>query len=423
MFTIACVSAGDDTQNEVLSVSNDDYVIADSQKTLKDLRDLINDAQDNAIKLNDDYIYDYDSDWSLTDGIEINRDLTIDGQGHTLDGGESMRIFKATAGTVTIKNIIFKNGWASGDHDQHGGAIMDYGADSVTAVNCTFKNNYASQNGGAMYKGSAVNCIFIGNSASQGGALYDVSAVNCTFSNNQANYNDGYSAGGGGAMYHNSAVNCNFTGNSAKSDGGAIYDGSAVNCYFSDNSAGISGGAMRYGTVKNCTFTSTNVDSTDIWFDVSNTVVAKGGKILFKYLPECDLKVSADGKEFTATDKGWNVGKLGVGTHNVTFTIQHKTNTGKLQTKITVIPNPDSELDFEEVFPEQNATDINETSDDSMRVPESPYNYNSSSNENDPDNKIVASAGEKTLPATGNPIMLVLLALLAVGVGGLRRRL
>lgn len=229
MFTIACVSAGDDTQNEVLSVSNDDYVIADSQKTLKDLRDLINDAQDNAIKLNDDYIYDYDSDWSLTDGIEINRDLTIDGQGHTLDGGESMRIFKATAGTVTIKNITFKNGWASGDHDQHGGAIMDYGADSVTAVNCTFKNNYASQNGGAMYKGSAVNCIFIGNSASQGGALYDVSAVNCTFSNNQANYNDGYSAGGGGAMYHNSAVNCNFTGNSAKSDGGAIYDGSAVN--------------------------------------------------------------------------------------------------------------------------------------------------------------------------------------------------
>jgi len=58
---------------------------------------------------------------------------------------------------------------------------------------------------------------------------------------------------------------------------------------------------------------------------------------------------------------------------------------------------------------------------------ESPYNYNPSSMtikcDCERDNPNVASAGEKTLPVAGNPIIVVLLALLVVGVGGLKRRL
>ena len=58
----------------------------------------------------------------------------------------------------------------------------------------------------------------------------------------------------------------------------------------------------------------------------------------------------------------------------------------------------------------------------------SPYNYNPSSlnislHEEPAKVDKVAAAGEKTLPAAGNPIAVVLLALLALGVGGLRRRL
>ena len=61
---------------------------------------------------------------------------------------------------------------------------------------------------------------------------------------------------------------------------------------------------------------------------------------------------------------------------------------------------------------------------------ESPYNYNPSSinitlndkpGNNSNINKI-AFASAKTLPATGNPIIVALLALLAIGVGGLKRR-
>ena len=60
---------------------------------------------------------------------------------------------------------------------------------------------------------------------------------------------------------------------------------------------------------------------------------------------------------------------------------------------------------------------------------ESPYNYNPSSliiplNDTEPgDISNVASAAEKTLPKAGNPIAMALFALLAVGVGGLKRRL
>jgi predicted deacylase len=63
----------------------------------------------------------------------------------------------------------------------------------------------------------------------------------------------------------------------------------------------------------------------------------------------------------------------------------------------------------------------------------SPYNYNPSllviplheepANDTIVNNNKIASAGEKTLPAAGNPIAVALLALLALGVGGLKRRL
>ena len=75
--------------------------------------------------------------------------------------------------------------------------------------------------------------------------------------------------------------------------------------------------------------------------------------------------------------------------------------------------------------------------EDLMLTFESPYNYNPSSlnitlndtkkpgnNSDIPSiNRTVSAAGEKTLPATGNPIAVALLALLAIGFGGLKRRL
>ena len=73
---------------------------------------------------------------------------------------------------------------------------------------------------------------------------------------------------------------------------------------------------------------------------------------------------------------------------------------------------------------------LNDT-EDLMLTFESPYNYNPSSinitNDKEPENNSdineIVSAGENTLQATGNQIIIALLALLAIGVGGLKRRL
>ena len=75
---------------------------------------------------------------------------------------------------------------------------------------------------------------------------------------------------------------------------------------------------------------------------------------------------------------------------------------------------------------------LNDT-EDLMLTFESPYNYNPSSinmtlNDNEPENNNSdinesVSAGENTLQAAGNQIIMALLALLAIGVGGLKRRL
>ena len=62
----------------------------------------------------------------------INKSITIDGQGHTIDGNAQSRIFN-TVGNVTLKNIKLINAFA-----QKGGAIL---ADaSITCDNVIFEN-------------------------------------------------------------------------------------------------------------------------------------------------------------------------------------------------------------------------------------------------------------------------------------------
>ena len=135
-----------------------------------DLQKEIN-AVDTLI-LDKDYIYSANDNSS----ISITKSITIDGNGHTLDGNAMSRIFKVVNGTVVFKNIKFVNGSAV-----NGSAIFG----ECLVINCTFINNNASY-GGAMYQGTAVNCTFINNRARYGGAIFAGEAVNCTFDNNQA---------------------------------------------------------------------------------------------------------------------------------------------------------------------------------------------------------------------------------------------
>ncbi|ADC47350.1 adhesin-like protein [Methanobrevibacter ruminantium M1] len=182
--------------------------------TFTSLQSLFNRAAANStISLTRDYVYDDGFDIK---GIVINKDLTINGNAHTLDALGKSRIFYVNNSTVKFNNILFANGNAT-----LGGAIYN-----GSAVNCLFINNTA-QDGGAIYYGSALVCDFINNSASRnGGAIYSGGAVNCSFINNSANL-------GGAAIYDSLfAVNSTFVGNTLASSnptgGSATTDVSVV---------------------------------------------------------------------------------------------------------------------------------------------------------------------------------------------------
>ena len=279
-------SAGVKNQDDGLISENDDNVLTANPKTFTDLNNLINGNDDSDVYLESNYTFSMDSDSAFIEGIHINRDVTVHGNGHTIDGDNSAGIFRAEYSDVVFKDIVFVNAnSASFGAAMYGGSAVnctfignsaEYGGamSGVSAVNCTFINNSANSYGGAMHYCFAVNCTFINNSANDwGGAIYCTNAMGCTFVDNSANYGgainsqyfSGYvvnctfihnSASYGGAMWNaESAVNCTFINNSAN-NGGAIAsqsDSYAVNCTFINNSAN-NGGATYQATISACTF-------------------------------------------------------------------------------------------------------------------------------------------------------------------------
>jgi len=136
-----------------------------------------------------------------------------------------------------------------------GGAVYCTMGAAPTISNCVFENNRASFGGGAIdYESDAgaptlAECTFVNNSTvgagTDGGAVRSGSVAlmvhGCTFRDNSATWN-----GGAVSSYGNVTLsNCQFTGNSAQS-GGAVSCGaglSLTNCLLAHNSATDSGGA------------------------------------------------------------------------------------------------------------------------------------------------------------------------------------
>ena len=198
---------------------------ASNTKTFADLRSQIVKANaGDTIVLDSDYAYN--SGFSAN-GVTIDKKLTIDGKGHTLDGKKSGRIITAYADNIVLKNIIFVNGKNEGS-----GAITCPQHQKLTLINCTFKNN-AATNGiaGAVFlknnNHKVINCTFISNTATKSGGAIRVQGnhvliENCTFKNNRVSGSDFL----GGAICalgnYNTIKNNAFSNNAAGRDGGAI---------------------------------------------------------------------------------------------------------------------------------------------------------------------------------------------------------
>lgn len=165
---------------------------------------------------------------SVNSTLNVSGNLAIYGMDNTiLDGGGANQIMSIAAGnTVSIENIIFRNGSSA-----NGGAIGNNG--SLTVTNTTFYSNTATADGGAIYNAGTllvVNSTFYGNAAARGGAIFgshtsaSLNIVNSTFHANTA-------ATSGGAIYNDgqntSILNSILIGNSAVT-GGDIYDSTTL---------------------------------------------------------------------------------------------------------------------------------------------------------------------------------------------------
>lgn len=185
----------------------------------------------NVLNLNKDYYYESGAD----EGLDIAKSIIIDGHGHTISGNNLARIFNVYAKDVVFKNIKFID--SSSDY---GACIQVFGY-NCSIINCSFEDNYASGDGGAIYwsgnDGFVDGCLFTNNKAfSDAGAIY-------------WNGNNGF------------VNNTMFNHNVASKNGGAIYwsgdNGRASNCVFANGSA-FNGGAVDWsaksGSINKCSF-------------------------------------------------------------------------------------------------------------------------------------------------------------------------
>lgn len=191
------------------------------------------------------------SDLSQADLTTGAFDLTIDGNGHTIDGAGNAAFDLAVDGndTVVVSDLTITDtsaGFGSG-------ILVSGGAASVTLERVTIERAYADYNGGAVY--AVTDLLTINSSvfrddstAGAGGAIHASNYVEITSSLFEGNYSGG--SDGGGAIYSDSDLsvsNSFFVGNEAAGDGGAVRSENPVavtGSVFDRNTSAEKGGAI-----------------------------------------------------------------------------------------------------------------------------------------------------------------------------------
>ena len=102
-----------------------------ASKSFFELNILITAGDEYTIYLDDDYTFNLESDYGFLNGINVTRQITIDGQGHTVDGDNLARIFIAFNQNVIFKNLILINAYSP---------LIIGAVSGGKCINCTFKN-------------------------------------------------------------------------------------------------------------------------------------------------------------------------------------------------------------------------------------------------------------------------------------------
>lgn len=226
-------------------------------------------------------------------GILISKSITIDGQGHTLDGRRLSRMFNITADNVTIKNLNFINGNAFGRYFTQyvGGGAIYWSGKYGNLLNSNFTDNHGSgieddpfdeeetfidENGMVIH---VIHVRPMGAKLNEGGAIVwngtDGHIDGCIFRKNSVGYPD-Y---GGAVMWRGAngmVTNSEFYENGA-------WCGSAI-CWTGDN------GTVLSSIIANNSF----FDGGIYWFGANGTVhnsilIASSYRSVFRASQDMDV--------------------------------------------------------------------------------------------------------------------------------------
>ena len=224
-------------------------------ETFTDLQNAI-DLVDGILTLDSDIAMTDDEAAGFVGGVAINKDIVIDGKGHTIDAKNLGRIFSIGEGfTVTLTNATLINGKAD-----KGGAIYNDG--SLTLSDVKLSDNAADGYGGAVFNNGHLvvgNSVFDSNdivnrgsaSVDYGGAAiynwYDgiLTVSGSNFTNNIKNYKNGDCLVGAVATIGDATISDSYFVNNAGRWGGAITTSGALIAGDDVNTLTVSGSTFK----------------------------------------------------------------------------------------------------------------------------------------------------------------------------------
>lgn len=260
IFSIGAVSSQDVNQTQDLAIhsSKDSEIISSSENTFKDLNDDL--SHDNVINLTKDYAFDENIDKNYSDGVKINKNLTINGNNHIIDGSNQSRIFTINSANVVLNNLVIKNSFSS--------AVFIKNA-TLTTNNVTFDNNFDKENGGAILAENAtytsVNDKFVNNLAVKFGSAIFISDNSTLSIKNDIFKSDGHLQWGLIEIRESKFTIQDTNFSNLISDYTTVLhvetsSGIIKNCNFTDLYANVTAGALGFKeiaksiSIENCTF-------------------------------------------------------------------------------------------------------------------------------------------------------------------------
>ncbi len=130
--------------------------------------------------------------------------ITVQGNGYSIDGGNSYHMFYLnSSGNLTLNNITLTQSRANSRSNNYGGAIYAWQG-QVTVTNSTIRDSYASSDGGALYVSGAQSNLTISNSSiisnSVGSIAGGISFAGATATLTHVTLHDNLSAGASNAI-------------------------------------------------------------------------------------------------------------------------------------------------------------------------------------------------------------------------------